>query len=55
MGGFRHPSALLTVAVALAIIAGLLLLVGLPRIAAVAVGVAALCFVADIVMGLRRR
>lgn len=55
MGGFRHPSAALTGAVALAAIAGVLLLVGLKSIALVVVAVAAACFVADIVMSIRRR
>ena len=55
VGGFRHPSAALMGAVALAVIAGVLFLVGLKSVALVVVAVAAACFVADIVMSVRRK
>jgi hypothetical protein len=52
---FRHPSDTLTVAFVLAVVAGVLLLAGLLRIALIIWVVAAACFLADVFVGLLRR
>ncbi len=54
MSGFRHPSGAMTAAVGFAAIAVVLLLMGLKSVVVIVVVVAAACFIADLVISLRR-
>ena len=55
MSGFRHPCVAMFGAIAFAVIAPVVLLMGFRNAAVIAVAVAAACLIADFVISLRRK